>query len=98
MDTKLFLQNVLSAEGYYCVWGYKGDKHITKYYNSIDKVIDTARKFDVNGYNAFFALSTFDKAGSRKVNNIKYIKSFFLGFRLWCIKRLPKPKRSSESY
>jgi uncharacterized protein (DUF927 family) len=97
MDTKLFLQNVLSAEGYYCVWGYKGDKHITKYYNSIDKVIDTARKFDVNGYNAFFALSTFDKAGSRKVNNIKYIKSFFLDLDCGASKDYPNQREALKA-
>ena len=77
MDTKIFLQSVLGSEGFYCVWGFKGDRLVTKFYDSIDKVIDTATKLDNNGYNAFFALATFEKSGSRKVENAKQYKSFF---------------------
>jgi|TARA_X000001382_G_scaffold130935_3_gene127988 hypothetical protein len=78
METKQFLQSVVASEGYYCVWGFKGDRLVTKFYDSIDKVIDTATKLDSNGYNAFFALATFEKSGSRKVENAKQYKSFFL--------------------
>ena len=78
METKEFLQSVLSNKGSYCVWGYKGDSVIQKFYSSVDEAIEQTKYLDSNNYNTFYALATFKEDGSRKVDNIQYLKSFFL--------------------
>ena len=39
---------------------------------------DAARDLDSKGYDSYFALSTFNESNSRKVSNVKQLKSFFL--------------------
>ena len=80
MQTRTFLSSVLSAEGYYCVVGLKpdSDKKIQKFFPSIEAVLEVAENLKNEGYNAYFALSTFENGASRKGSNAKYLKSFFL--------------------
>ena len=79
METKKFLSTVLSDQGLYCVLGIrtKDDITVQKFYNTIDSVVDSARNFDQDGYDTYFALSTFNKQ-SRKADNSQELKSFFL--------------------
>tara|TARA_A100001388_G_scaffold277315_1_gene267971 strand:- start:1734 stop:4454 length:2721 start_codon:yes stop_codon:yes gene_type:complete len=78
METKQFLENILSPDGHYCVLGYSGKKIVQKFFSSIDEVINTAINMDSNKLNTFFGLASFKTGGSRKVDNIQYLKSFFL--------------------
>ena len=80
METKTFLNRVLSKEGNYCVFAFRtrDDRRIQKFYSSIDHVVDMASNLDKEGYDAYFALATFNEAGSRKVDNVKELNSFFL--------------------
>ena len=80
METKTFLSKALSSEGYYCVFAARsGDGKIAqKFYDSIDAVIDASHNYDKEGYDVYYGLATFDKAGSRKVDNVNRLKSFFL--------------------
>ena len=80
MDTKTFLEAVLGDSGYYCVWANRisDERKIQKFYETIDAALHAAHNLDGDGYDAYFALGTFEEAGSRKVANVKQLRSFFL--------------------
>jgi hypothetical protein len=80
LETKFFLEGVLADEGNYCVFAFrtKDDYRTQKFYGSIDEVIEAAQELDAKGYDAYFALATFEEPNSRKVANVKYLKSLFL--------------------
>ena len=80
MDTILFLKGVLSREGFYCVFAYrtKDNKRVQKFYKSIGQVADVAKNLDKEGYDVYFALSTFKDSNSRKVPNVKHVNTLFL--------------------
>ena len=80
METKTFLKAVLANEGYYCVFASRtsDDRRVQKFYGSIDQVVDSAQNLDAEGYDAYYALATFNEAGSRKVDNVKHLNSVFL--------------------
>ena len=77
MDTKTFLSTLLGGDGYYCVVGIK-ERTIQKIYNSLEAAFGAAENFDLEGYNSYFALSTFVTDTSRKAENVRRIKSLFL--------------------
>jgi len=79
MNTKEFLRRALGENGFYCVF-YKSDSHppAQKFYSSIDAVIDFAYEYDKAGFDTYFALATFKKEGSRKVDNVEQLRTFFL--------------------
>lgn len=80
MDTKTFLEMVLGDEGSYCVWANRiSDKRrVQKFYADLDAVIHAAHNLDEDGFDAYFALGTFDEAGSRDATNVKQLRAFFL--------------------
>jgi hypothetical protein len=78
MNAKQFLSTVLGTEGYYCVAGFKDGKVIQKFYSSLDAVAETAVNFDLEGRDAYFALSTFVEDTNRKAANVRQIKALFL--------------------
>ena len=80
MDTKTFLETVLGNEGFYCVFASRlTDKRLVqKFYPDIDTAIHAAHDLDADGYDAYFALGTFTDGNSRKVPNVKQMRSFFL--------------------
>lgn len=80
MDTKTFLEAVLGNEGNYCVWANRTSdgRKVQKFYPAIDALLHSAQNLDAEGYDAYFALATFDEAGSRGANNVKQLKALFL--------------------
>lgn len=80
METKTFLSKALSSGGYYCVFAARSsdERKAQKFYGSIDAVVDAANNYDQEGYDVYYGLATFSEAGSRKVNNVKRLNSFFL--------------------
>jgi hypothetical protein len=80
METKQFLESVLGDEGYYCVFAHRirDDRLVQKFFDNLDATIHAAHNLDAEGYDAYFALGTFEEAGSRKTPNVKQLKSFFL--------------------
>ena len=80
METKKFLQTVLGDEGYYCIWSknYDTNEKAQVFYNDLDDAIDAAFDKDNQGWNAFFALSTFKTNKTRAAVNAQWIKSFFV--------------------
>lgn len=80
MDTKTFLETVLGDSGYYCIWANRltDGRMVQKFYDSIDAAIHSANQLDTDGYDAYFALGTFNNADSRKGENVKQVRAFFL--------------------
>ena len=77
MDTKQFLSTVLGGDGHYCVVGIKDGKTVQKFYDSVPALAQTAADLDSNGYDTYFALSTFADA-KRKASNVVQVKALFL--------------------
>ena len=80
MDTRRFLETTLASEGFYCVFAAnnKTGRKIQKFYKSSYDAMLAARKLDENGFDAYFALATFNEDNSRKVDNVCKLKSLFL--------------------
>jgi hypothetical protein len=74
-----FFSAVLPPQGYgyYCVVELTTRHKEHVYVESIDEVIDAACRFDSLGYDTYFALSTFDKRGSRTANNARYVRTLY---------------------
>jgi len=95
MNTKEFLSTVLGDEGFYCVYAIrtKDNKHVSKFYNSIDSVVNTALNRDAEGYDAYYALGTFVKERSRLAENVCQMRSLFLDID--CGETKPYPDKKS---
>ena len=78
METKTFLKRVLGDDGFYCVCAFSDERRIQKLYPSIDAVVDASKDLDEQGFDIYFGLSTFETGQSRKADNVKNIRSFFL--------------------
>lgn len=80
MEPRNFLEKALSTNGYYCVFAAKSveNKRVQKFYTSISAVIDAVQNLDAQGFDAYFALATFEEENSRKVTNVKELRSLFL--------------------
>ncbi len=80
MDTELFLDDVLCNEGVYCLFASNSstDKITQKFYNNKKDLIETAYELDSNGWDVYFALSSFITSKSRTADNVRGLKSFFL--------------------
>jgi hypothetical protein len=82
MNNIEFLQQVLGDEGYYCIVGLdlKNDKAppIQKFYKSIEQAADAANNLKDEGFDAYYALATFEDGKSRKTVNVKQLRSLFI--------------------
>jgi len=80
METKIFLEEALAKDGLYCIFAAntRTDKRVQRFFPSVDALIDDATALDSQGFNVYFALSTFNEGNSRKADNVRNIKSFFL--------------------
>ena len=80
METDIFLGSVLADDGLYSLLALRSSDNgrVQKFYPTIGHLIDGAVAFDEKGYDSYFGLATYDKDGSRKADNVKELKSFFL--------------------
>lgn len=80
METDIFLKSVLADGGLYGLLALRSSDNgrIQKFYPTVGHLIDGAVAFDKKGYDSYFGLATYDKDGSRKADNVKELKSFFL--------------------
>lgn len=80
MNNIEFLQQVLGDDGYYCIVGLKkdSDKPVQKFYKTIEDAVVNAEKLRDNGYDAYYALATFEDGKSRKTANVKQLRSLYI--------------------
>ena len=91
METKIFLEKALAEDGLYCIFASntQTDRRVQRFFTSVDALIDSAVSLDSQGFNVYFALSTFNEINSRKVDNVKNVKSFFLDLDCGPTKEFP---------
>jgi len=80
MNNLDFLRQVLGDEGFYCIVGLKkdSDKPVQKFFPVLEDAVAVAENLKNEGYDAYYALATFEDGKSRKTNNVKQLKSLFL--------------------
>lgn len=80
MQTKDFLSAALGEDGYVCVFGANPVKKrvIQKLYPTIDAACAAAVNLKDEGFDAYFGLATYETDKSRRADNAKHLKCFFL--------------------
>jgi hypothetical protein len=77
MLTKTFLSTVLADGGEYCIVGINNGATRQKFVADVDEAVAVVDQLDRRGVDVYTALATFNSA-SRKVADIKSLKSFFM--------------------
>jgi len=93
-----FLQSVLGTAGSYCVLAISENRRIQKFYDTIEQLEHAAMNFDENGLDAYFALGTFEEAGSREADNVKQMRAFFMDLDCGVNLKTGKPKEFTDQY
>ena len=78
MNNLEFLQQVLGDEGYYCIVGLHKDteiKPVQKFFQKLEDAVKVAENLKDEGYEAYYALATFEDGKSRKNEHIMYMES-----------------------
>lgn len=81
MNTQQFLKQVLGDSGHYCIVGLKKDAEappVQKFFDNLDSALAVANNLKDEGYNAYYALATFEDGKSRKATNVKQLRSLFI--------------------
>lgn len=79
ITTNEFLRLTLGNEGYVCITGINHEGYVKQeFFETLEDAIQTAHKFDNEGRNAFFALARFSTDDSRRADNVKELRAFFL--------------------
>jgi uncharacterized protein (DUF927 family) len=80
MNNLEFLRQVLGDEGYYCIVGLlkNSDKPIQKFFKTIEQAVEVANNLKDEGYDAYYALATFEDGKSRKTANVKQLRSLYI--------------------
>ncbi len=80
MQTITFLTSVLSTEGHYCTVSInlRTEETVQEFHTSLEEALRCAEEASLNGLNAYFALATFENSKSRKVANVKHLKSVYI--------------------
>lgn len=79
--SNLFLETVLPTEGRYCAVAIDDKRKQIKRQVFVDGLAALERQtqeFDSQGFGSFFALATFDDAGTRKAENARFLRSVFI--------------------
>jgi hypothetical protein len=92
MDTPTFLRAMLGTAGSYCALALGNGKRIQKFYDTVDQLENAALNFDENGFDAYYALGTFEEAGSREAENVKQMRAFFMDLDCGVHLKTGKPK------
>lgn len=70
----------MPRQGWYCVLAIHAEtgRRKQKFYDSIDHLMDANVAFDENGYNAYYAVGTFETDASREADNVAHKRAFYL--------------------
>lgn len=98
MDTMTFLRAVLGTAGSYCVLAIGENRRVQKFYDTIEQLEHAALNFDANGLDAYYALGTFEEAGSREADNVKQMRAFFMDLDCGVNLKTGKPKDFPDQY
>lgn len=86
MDTKQFLRRILPPAGdaYYC-WctpapadDPKGRRYIQRFVKHVAQIVDGVTQCDEHQLNTYYAMASFKERGSRKQDNVAFLKAFWI--------------------
>lgn len=97
MNTLAFLRALLSDNGHYCIFAANGDTRVQKFYDTIEDAERAGQEFSAQGLHAYFALGTYNEAGSRKAINVREMKSLFLDLDCGPSKEYPSQKAAVDA-
>ena len=92
MDTNDFLSAVLPTQGKYCNYIQKDALKKNIFLDTLDNLYNTSVKHSDAGKQSFYALSTFDDAGTRAAAHAVFIKSIFIDMDCGVEIKTGKPK------
>lgn len=97
--TTAFLSRVLGEDGYYCLFASRrsDDRKVQKFYTDLHALYDDALNYDDRGYDAYFALATFEVDEGRTQENAKQLRSFFLDLDCGEGKEFPTKQAAIEA-
>lgn len=80
MHTQEFLNSILGGDGYICVFGANPavKRVIQKLYPTVADAYSAADNLKEEGFDAYFGLARFIDGRSRRADNVRSLKSFFL--------------------
>ncbi len=78
METLKFMNTVLGEHGHFCIFAAKDGKVKQKFYQTKEQAWNSAKRFDKDGFDAYYGLGTFDDAGKRRSENVSQMGSLFL--------------------
>ena len=102
MNTLDFLGGLLSSTGHYCIFAARKEDNTRaqKFYATLEEVERAAQKFDADGFDVYFALSTFKEAtkdAGRKGPNAHELKSLFIDLDCGPLKEYPSQKLAVDA-
>ena len=80
MNTNDLLRAIVGHSGFYCLFAANKvtSKRTQRFYEDVDVLISEGNDLDKLGYDVYFALAAFEEKGSRRADNVKHLRSFFL--------------------
>ena len=78
METIEFLSAVLPTQGTYCVFTVQGISKKNIFVDDLENLYNTNRTLSATGAQTYFALATFDEAGTRKAVHALWIRALFI--------------------
>jgi hypothetical protein len=80
--TEQFLSRIIADDGLFCLWSANGVGKKAKikqlFFDEIPDLITAGAELDAAGYDVYFGLASFIKAGNRTAANTRSLKSFFV--------------------
>lgn len=78
MDAAQFLRTALGTNGHYCLFAKRGSTLRQEFYEDTDQLLVEATRLDEQGFDTYFALSTFSEPTKREANNAVELNALFL--------------------
>ena len=80
MNTNDLLRAIVGHSGFYCLFAANKvtSKRTQRFYEDVDVLISEGNDLDKLGYDVYSALAAFEEQGSRRADNVKHLRSFFL--------------------
>lgn len=89
MDPHDFLSAVLPTSGLYCAAEYDTPRKAQSFVTNLEELIRVVQKHSANKINAYYALASFEKSGTRVATNAVALRSIFIDVDVGAHKNSP---------
>lgn len=98
MEQNDFLSAVLPTQGKYCTFTTKGKVRKNIFVDSLGALYDTNINLSNSGNQTYFALASFDDAGSREASHALFMRSLFIDMDCGEGKAFPTKRAAVEAF